>query len=154
MQTPTAYAIKGDSKMNNNAQKIILDTKIYNIEAILNACYSFIERAYIFLDTDSNGNRIRVSIKGKKQLSQKQLEALKGEFMNELLHCALRHTVSKNNKKIREYIIGRALYSTIPSPDLLISEGEPSYQKDPLGIATSWKKKHGKKKKNSARAKI
>ena len=140
--------------MGSDIRKITLDSKIYNIEAILNACYNFIERAYIFLDTDHQGNRIKVHIKGKNDLSEKQFAALKGEFMNELLNCALRYTISKNNKKIREYIIGRALYSSISSPDLFISDGESGYQKDPLGIAAPWRKKHSKKRKNAARTKV
>ena len=134
--------------------QIKLNSRIYPLEVILNTCYTFIERAYIFLDTDHQGKRIKVQIKGKNNLSEKQFAALKGEFMNELLNCALRYTISKNNKKIREYIIGRALYSSISSPDLFISEGEQGYQKDPLGIAVPWRKKHSKKRKNAARTKV
>ena len=96
----------------NNVVKMVLNSRIYNLEAILNACYTFIDRTYIFLDSDSKGERTVISLKGKKRLSQKMLKRLKGEFMNELLHSALRCKISKNNKKIREYIIGRALYST------------------------------------------
>lgn len=125
---------------------IKLNSKIYPLEAILNACYAFIDRVYIFLDSDSKGNLIRVSTKGKHRLSEKQLESLHGEFMNELLHCALRYTISKNNKKIREYIIGRALYSALPASDLVTPTEKLDYQEDPLGIAIPWEKKYGKKK--------
>lgn len=132
---------------------INLNSKIYPLEAILNACYTFIDRAYIFLDTDSKGNQIKVSIKPKNKLPEKQLEVLKGEFMNELLHSVLRYTVSKNNKKIREYIIGRALYSALPTPDLITADEKLDYQEDPLGIAIPWEEKYGRKKK-SAKSKV
>ena len=79
--------------------RIELNSKIYPLEAVLNACYSFIERAYVFLDGDSRKGQTIVSLKGKRRLSSKKLEVLKGEFMNELLHCSLRYTISKNNKK-------------------------------------------------------
>jgi His-Xaa-Ser system protein HxsD len=124
-----------------------LDSKIYPLEAILNACYTFLDRAYIFLDKDSKEDNIKVYFKGKNRLSEKQLASLKGKFMNELLHCALRYEISKNNKKIREYIIGRALYSVLPTPDLFPTDEKLDYLKDPLGIAIPWGKKYGKKKK-------
>jgi len=123
-----------------------LDSKIYSLEAILNACYAFIERAYIFLDSDTNRGKISVSLKGKLKLSSRKLEQLRGEFMNELLCCALRYEISKKNKKIREYIIGRALYSALPAADLVTSTGKSDYQEDPLGIAIPWEEKYGKKK--------
>lgn len=133
---------------------INLNSKIYPLEAILNTCYIFIDRAYIFLDSDSKRDQIKVSIKGKHRLSEKQLESLHGEFMNELLHCALRYTVSKNNKKIREYIIGRALYSALPVPELTSSKEKLDYLEDPLGIALPWEEKYGKKKDKRARIKV
>lgn len=128
---------------------IKLNPKIYPLEAILNACYNFIDRAYIFLDTDHKSEIIKVSLKGKNKLSQSRLETLRGEFMNELLHCALRYQISKNNKKIREYIIGRALYSALPSSDLFTADEKLDYQEDPLGIAIPWEEKYGRKKKNA-----
>jgi His-Xaa-Ser system protein HxsD len=117
---------------------IKLNLKIYPIEAILSACYAFIDRAYIFLDRDRKGDFIKIAIKGKSALSERKLTALRGEFMNELLHCALRYQISKNNKRIREYIIGRALYSSL-APGGSNAEGKMDFQKDPLGIATPLK---------------
>ena len=89
---------------------IKLNSKVYPLEGILNACYNFIDKAYIFLDSDSQVKQIKVYFKEKNRLSAGKLAGLKGEFMNELLHCALRYQISKNNKKLRECIIGRALY--------------------------------------------
>lgn len=119
--------------------KITLDTKIYPKEAIYGAAYVFIDRAYIHLDM--KGNRIEVSFKPKASISQKQLEALKGEFENELLHYVHRLSIAKNNKKIREQIVERALYGSIEG------EGEDSDDfDDPLGIAIPWEEKYGNDK--------
>ena len=128
---------------------INLNSKIYPQEAILNACYTFIDRAYIFLDSVPKRKSIRVSLKPKNKLPEKQLEALKDEFMNELLNCALRYQISKNNRKIREYIIGRALYSALPVSELTPSQEKLDYLEDPLGIAIPWEEKYGKKKKSA-----
>ena len=124
-----------------------LNTKVYPLEIILNTCYSFIDRIYFFLDADSKGNNIKISFKEKKKLSQAQLKSLRGEFMNELLYNALRSQTATNNKKIREYIIGRALYATpILSPNLGLEPEEAlDYKNDPLGIAVPWEEKYGKK---------
>lgn len=125
-----------------------LNTDIYPLESILNTCYAFTERLYIFLDTDSKAKNIEVSLKGKNRISQNQLESLKQDFTNELLHWALRYKISKGNKKIREMIVGRALCSALPDSDLGISDEKTDYLKDPLGIAIPWEEKYGKKKKN------
>jgi His-Xaa-Ser system protein HxsD len=124
-----------------------LNPEIYPPEAILNTCYAFIDRAYIFLDYDSKKENIKVSIKEKKSLSRKQSELLIKEFMNELLHYALRYQVSRNNRKIREYIIGRALYSALGAPEPDSAAEKFDYQEDPLGIAIPWEEKYGRKKK-------
>lgn len=127
--------------------QICLSSKIYPLEAVLNACYVFIDRAYVFLDRDRKNKDILVSIKGKHKLSRKDLEALSGEFMNELLHCALRLQISRNNKKIREYIVGRALFFALPVSVQPVSDEKSVYKKDPLGIAATWEEKYGSKKK-------
>jgi His-Xaa-Ser system protein HxsD len=139
--------------------KIKLNSKIYPLEVILNACYAFIDRAYIFLDSNSKAQDYYVFLKGKNRLAERQLTSLRGEFMNELLHCALRHKISKENKKIREYIIGRALYSASSSAkkgDALskkLKDKGPDYEKDPLEITKTWEKKYGRDR-QSAESKI
>ncbi len=119
--------------------KITLNLKVYPLEAIYQACYVFLDRAYIFLDSLSS-KKVLVSLKGKEKLSQKQLESLKGEFLNELLNSSLRLEVAKRNRKIREAIIGQALMSALGG------EGA-SFQEDPLGIAVPWEEKYGENKK-------
>ena len=117
-------------------QKFTLNAKIYPLEAILNCCYSFVDKAYIFLDSDPKTKNIKVTLKQKSGSNNKNTRILRGEFMNELLYSLIRQTVSKNNKKIREYIVGRALYSTFSSASPL---------NDPLGIAIPWEKKYSNK---------
>lgn len=137
--------------------KIKLNSKIYPLEAILNACYSFIDRAYIFLDSNSKAENIYVFLKGKGKSSEGRQAVLRGEFMNELLHCVLRQRISRENKKIREYIIGRALYSASPSlkEEAFLGKGSkgPDYKSDTLGIAVPWEEKFGRKQRH-ARSKV
>ncbi|HAJ56629.1 MAG TPA: His-Xaa-Ser system protein HxsD [Candidatus Omnitrophica bacterium] len=127
--------------------KITLDTRIYPLEAIMNACYAFIDRAYVSLDRPSK-ETARVDLKDKKTADKNAGKNLKEEFLNELLHSSVRYQISKNNRKIREYIVGRALYSPVLSETIGPDGGkELDYLEDPLGIAIPWEKKYGKKKK-------
>lgn len=135
---------------------IILKEKLYPLEAILNACYSFLDQAYIYLDDKQNDGNISVVLKSKKRITKNGLKSLEGEFMNEVLQAVLRYQISKNNRKIRELIIGRALYSSLTDPnfDLLSNDGKLEYQEDPLGIAVPWEEKYGKKAKNNEKSKV
>ncbi|MCX5712232.1 MAG: His-Xaa-Ser system protein HxsD [Candidatus Omnitrophica bacterium] len=126
--------------------KITLDTKIYPLEAILNAAYNFIDRAYVFLDEEPKAGKIRVLLNGKKKLIAKQEAALKGEFMNDLLNSVLRLNVSRNNKKITEHMLGRAFYSLLRPSDYETADKDLDYMKDAQGIAVPWEEKYGKTK--------
>jgi len=140
--------IKSEINLKKNQAIFCLDTKIYSLEVVYSTSNNFLDRAYVFLDGDP-AEEIIVSLKGKEVLSKKQLEALKGEFGNELLNCLLRAEVTKNNQKMREYIVASALVSGLPT-SLVAAESEANqanWQEDPLGIAVPWEKKFKKSKK-------
>lgn len=128
---------------------IRLNTKTYPLEAILNASYVFLDRAYILLGSEHANRTIDVSFSPKKTLSPRATKELVGDFQNELLHAALRFFISQKNKNIREYIVGRALFSTLAQNPKTTSPQTRSYKEDPLGIAVPWEAKYGKKKKRS-----
>ncbi len=127
----------------NNQIKFRVNLQNYPLEAIYGAAYVFLDKAYLFLDNKSP-EKIEVFLKGKKKFNKKQLEELKGEFLNELLNYTVRINLSKNNKKIREYIISQALFSAL-GDDQANKEDEIKYEDDPLGIAIPWEDKYGKK---------
>jgi len=131
-------------KIKDNTLKFVFNLKNYPLESLYGAAYVFLDKAYIFLDSRAK-DKIQVSLKGKKKLNKKQLEELKGEFLNELLNYTLRIKLAKSNKKIREFIIGQALISAY-GPEQEIIDDESNYQDDPLGIAVPWEEKYGKKK--------
>lgn len=136
------------TKINKNQIVFYLDTKIYSLDVIYSAANSFLDKAYVLLGGDS-AKEIAVTLKGKAMLDKKQLEALVGEFYNELLNCLLRAEVTKSNQKIREYVIASALVSGLPA-SLMAGEEEISqddWRDDPLGIAIPWEKKFKKTKK-------
>ncbi|MGB9707514.1 MAG: His-Xaa-Ser system protein HxsD [Microgenomates group bacterium] len=154
--------------------KIILETKIYPLEAIYLSAYNFIDKAYVFLDGDPN-DKIIIELKLKPDIKQfKNAKELEKEFMNELIHETLRYQISQENQVLREFIIGTALLGSLsqlkPSEQFfedverikkeIINEIEKNEEKsveeneenneifeDPLGIAIPWEQKFGKQQK-------
>ncbi len=155
-----------------NKTVVSVDQKLYPLEAVYGAAYVFLDRAYIYLEQDSR-SKIKVNLKAKEKITKKGLEALKGEFLNELLNFSLREKISKSNKKIREYIVARALASASrqespqeerisgQDPSKIVipwrkknweqcpteaSSKKPVWKIDPKGIAVPWEEKHLTKK--------
>ncbi len=130
---------------------IRLNKDIYSIESVLSSCYSFLEKSYIYLDLSKDQKSILVKFHPKNRFSSAQLRKLKGDFMNELIFSALRQVISVKNKKIREYIVCKALYSQFQEAGNSNHplEATKSYKDDPLGIAKNWRKRFGSKSKNN-----
>jgi His-Xaa-Ser system protein HxsD len=144
---------KSNVSPKDNQIVFSLNAKNYPKEAIYSTAYVFLDRAYIYLDGDPEKETI-VFLKGKEDLSKSQLEALRGEFLNELLNYLLRIEVAQSNQKIREYIVASSLVASLPS-ELLSQSAQTGaeytdWKEDPLGIAVPWEEK---KKKKSAKVK-
>lgn len=127
--------------MKRKENKIIISVnqKLYPLEAAYGAAYAFLDKAYIYLE-EGPKSKIQITLKGKEKLTKKGLEALKGEFLNELLNSSLRDRISKNNKKIREYMIGRALASALSGPERPIEKKEQIFEKELSAKNDVWDK--------------
>jgi len=134
---------------SENQVLITANPKLYPLEAVYLASSIFLNRAFIFLDENKEGE-IVICLKAREKMDKKQLSNLGGEFHNELLNSALRNEISKNNQKLREYIVGRALIGALVEEDEL-SEEEceeckaekendviEEWDGDSMGIALSW----------------
>jgi len=132
-------------KLNENQIKIEINPEIYPLEAVYGAAYVFLDKAYLRLDGDPE-KKVIVNIKSKNNLNKKELENLADDFLNELLNYGLRYKISKNNRKIREYIVGTALlFASTAVSEGPKEEKKEDWQKDTLGIAVPWEEKYGKK---------
>ncbi len=130
---------------HKNQIKIEINPEIYPLEAVYGAAYVFLDKAYLRLDGDPK-KKIIVNIKSKNNLNKKELENLANDFLNELLNYGLRYKISKNNRKIREYIVGTALLSaSAVFVEDQKEEKKEDWQKDTLEIAVPWEEKYGKK---------
>jgi His-Xaa-Ser system protein HxsD len=149
---------KSKIETNKNQINFRLKTKNYPLEAIYATAYVFINKAYVYLDGDPK-KEMSVCLEGKEKLSEKILESLRGEFLNELLNYLLRVEIAKRNKKIRELIVSSALVSGLggdfmaPVGGEVVDEKE-SWKADPLGIGVPWEEKYAEKEKNVSPKKL
>lgn len=111
---------------------------IYALDTIQGAAYLFLDRCYVFLDRPAD-RRVAVVLKTKGEADAAALEALAGEFANELLNQALRKAVGASNAKIREFILAKAFFSVdAPSSiDKLLAELDAE-EMEPLEIPVPW----------------
>jgi len=142
-------------------------TRLYPLEAVLGAAYVFVDRCYLRVERAGRGC-LAVRLKSKEgPVAREALEALVGEFENELLHHALRDRLQKTRGRLREYLVARALLTAeesrvlpepaedrrdapaaaggAPAPDS--AGGGDDYLDDPLGIAVPWEERYGDKAK-------
>lgn len=138
---------------DNNTAVLTLDAGLYPVDAIYSAAYALIDRAWVLLDrapvTSGKGFRFLIHLRGKMPLGEVGLQALSGEFGNELLSQALRRKVVKQNNKIIEEIVTQAIAgaagATLPQ-DFMEEDDDLDFLDDPLGIAVPWEEKFKKDK--------
>src|SRR5207244_13398765 len=80
-----------------------LDIGLYPRDVLYAAAYVFLDRAYVLLDRQES--RFIVHLRGKRPLDEATLQAMAGEFENELLAQALRHQVVDANQRIIEDVV-------------------------------------------------
>lgn len=131
-----------------NQVRIQIDEKVFPRDVVVSAAYMFLDRCYVRLERAPR-RQVLVQIKGKNKLSKIRLANLADEFENELLHQLIRRQVAERTDRLREVIVGRALFSAEPAGEPVQAEPEEDmdYLDDPLGIAVPWEEKYGDEKK-------
>lgn len=118
----------------------VIDEDVYALDAIYGASYLFIDRTYVFLARPSD-RKVAVRLRTKEEAGADALEALAGEFANELLNQMLRLRLSRSTMAIREQYMAKAFFarpahSTIA--DLLAELDEEELEEEPLEIPVPW----------------
>jgi len=96
----------------NNYIKLKVNSKVYPLETIFAAGYTFLDKVYILLDKDSKGNIFIFLSPQKKNSNFKKIGL---EFFNELLNYSHYFSTSKTNSETIKLILQRALFSANPS---------------------------------------
>lgn len=115
---------------------ITIDDRIFHREAILKTAYLFTDRFFLHLSYVDE-HHILVTVEAKLQ---QEIEDIDKSFSNELLSQMLRYHIAKNEKNLKELILGRALFSTCIDTDDTVSliEDENNVQYSLEDIAISW----------------
>lgn len=119
-----------------------LNEELYSKEAVYGAAYLFLDRVYVFL-TRTGDAQTRVRLRAKGEATESDLEALAGEFANELLNQMVRRQVSDATSQIREYTLARAFFGNEgrASIDSLLAELDAEdLDDDPLEIEVPWER--------------
>ena len=103
-------------EIGDNMVTFLVDPEVFSLEILRGAAFLFIDRCYVHLDKNPDGFVVR--LKGKDALEDGELEALQGEFENELLNQSIRQQVNERNARLRELILAKAIFAGT-SPDHL-----------------------------------
>lgn len=124
-----------------------VDESVYSLEAIYGACYLFLEKCFVYLSR-SKPAVVDVRLTARESATAAQLDALAGEFGNELIAQVSRLRLSQATARIRDYYTAAALRAAASSPsvdDLLAELESEELLEDPLEIMVPWEEKHGAK---------
>ncbi len=132
-----------------------IDTKFYPQDAVYSVAYLLLEKYYVKLKSGKKDS-IVMQLTSDTALDRKQTDDLMRRIEQELINQTLRLKIAKENQKLREYILGKALlgaqFGAIDnSAESPVTDED--YIDDPLGIATPWeeqKKKSGKSTKGKS----
>ncbi|MCB9759234.1 MAG: His-Xaa-Ser system protein HxsD [Alphaproteobacteria bacterium] len=131
-----------DYALDERQVSFVLSEDIYPRDAIYGAAYLFVDRCYLFLSRPADREvGVRLRLKTAQEASEEALEALAGEFANELLNQVLRFRVGESTRRIREYTMARAFFSqpARTSIDALLAELDAEdMEEDPLEISVPW----------------
>jgi His-Xaa-Ser system protein HxsD len=118
-----------------------IDEDLYAVDAVYSASYLFVDRCYVFLARPSE-KKIRLRLRAKDEGSTTQkMEALAGEFANELLNSQLRFRLGRSTAAIREQYMARAFFGEQKSStiaELLAELDAEEMAEEPLEISVPW----------------
>jgi len=132
-------------ELSDRQIQFAIDENIYPRDAVFGAAYIFIDRCYVFLERPAD-RKVSVRLRTKQAATEAELEALAGEFANELLNQVLRVRIGESTARIREYYMARAFFSSEGKStiDQLLAELDAEEMAEaPLEVPVPWEKSNG-----------
>jgi His-Xaa-Ser system protein HxsD len=124
-----------------------VDLKVYPLQSIHSAGYSFMDRAHVRLEEEKKGI---VSVWLKAKNDKQDLQKLALEFSDELLNYAHYFSSLKTNAENMKVLLQRALFSASPS---IVKEAEEKEIENLIKELEAEEKQTSPKSKNAAKAK-
>lgn len=138
-----------DADVSAHAVTVTVDDSLYPLDAVYGASYTFLDRCYVLLDRAAP-SRTRITLTPKKEATtEAELRGWAGELTNELLSCAWRSQIVRENRAVIEAVTLQAISGAMGPPsldDLQDFDFSEEPFEDPLGIGLSWEEKYKKKK--------
>lgn len=135
---PTSFELKYN--ITDRQVSFNVSEDLFVIDAVYGAAYLFVDRCWLFMSRPSD-RVIGVHLKTKEDTDEAGLEALAGEFANELLNQAIRVQIADSTSTLREYTMARAFFTTPvqSSIDALLAELDAEeLEEDELEISVPW----------------
>lgn len=90
--------------------ELLIDTKIFSSHIAMKAAYTFLDTAYFFFHTDWDNLIVQITPKDWQSWDSEKFAL---EYSDELLSTSLRDTLERDNKIIREKIVGAAISNSL-----------------------------------------
>jgi len=139
-EAPEATPVELHFNIEDNQVSFNIHEELFVLDAIYGAAYLFVDRCWLFLTRPAD-KVVGVHLKPKESTDEAGLEALAGEFANELLNQAIRVRIGESTATLREYTMARAFF-TAPvqsSIDALLAELDAEeLEEDELEISVPW----------------
>lgn len=101
--------------------EFFVDESLFLKEIVMKAAYNFLDKAYFFFKRDEEG-KLLVQVT-KKDLCEWNIDTIIWEFSDEILAVYLRDTLEKENKFIRERIVGAAIGNSLDRNNFVENQG-------------------------------
>jgi len=128
-------------ELEDRSVSFTVSEELYPLAAIYGAAYLFVDRTWVFLDRPAD-KQVAVRLRAKEsETTEEALDAMAGEFANELLNQVLRHRIGESTRDLRAYTMGRAFAGSAPraSIDALLAELDAEeLEEDDLEIQVPW----------------
>ena len=132
--------IELDYSLNEQQVSFVVHEELFPLDAVYGAAYLFVDRCWLFFTRPAD-KQVGVHLKAKSEADESVLEALAGEFANELLNQVIRVRLNQSTSTIREYTMAKAFFTTPvqSSIDALLAELDAEeLEEDELEISVPW----------------
>ncbi len=138
--------MKGKFIQSDGWVKVVVQTKVYALQAVYAAGYVMMDKAYIYLDMDAK-DKVAVWLKPKGKADMDQLAM---DFCQELLNYAHYFASLKVNAESMKILLQRALFSAAPS---MVKEAEEKEIQDLIKELEQEEEKEKKEKRPAKKGK-
>jgi His-Xaa-Ser system protein HxsD len=149
MTSPAFPASLAGADLDAGSVHLLVQRELYPVDALFAAAFTFINDCWVVIDVADDA-RYRVVLTPKTGAQDAAtLQRWIGGFANELLSCAYRHRLARDNRVTVEAVTLQALAGAMGPPTLdELEDFDFSNEafEDPLGIAQSWEEKYAKGK--------